>query len=68
MKLVTPRQFLSGFLLLSISIAHFGQEVLPQEKQEEIPPELADSVQIQSYDAVAITQAFNKSNKLVTES
>lgn len=68
MKLVTPRQFLSGILLLSISIALFGQEFLPQEKQEEMPPELADSVQIQSYDAVAITQAFNKSNKLITES
>jgi len=60
---------LSFAIILLVSLCSLrGQGVLPQAKQELADVELTDSVQILPFEVSAITDAFNKSNNLITES
>ena len=68
MKLRRLQLLLFMALFMSYSFTLLGQDIPPQEKQEEILQEQADSLQKQSFEAIEITKAFNESNSLITGS
>jgi len=58
------------FLLIASLTLHlniFGQDIFPQNTQDETPPAQTDSVVVQAFPITEITQAFTETNKLLSD-
>ena len=61
-----PWAFLALFGAFSVTL--LGQEIMPQNNQGGAPREDSDTLPTLSIEAIAITEAFTESNRLIIES